>query len=76
MFKGLVEKIGRPIMLQEFVKKQKGGQQLSVLCQLYTQFVDICLLKNHSELHFLKSSPVSSCLFVCQVESVFLASFI
>ena len=36
MFKGLVEKIGRPIMLQELVKKQKGGQQLSVLCQLYS----------------------------------------
>ena len=43
MFKGLVEKIGRPIMLQELVKKQKGGQQLSMLCQLYTQFVDISL---------------------------------
>ena len=24
-------------------KKQKGGQQLSMLCQLYTQFVDISL---------------------------------
>ena len=71
-----VEKIGRPIMFQELVKKQKGGQQLSVLCQLYTQFVDICLLKVIHNYTFWNHHlfPVV-CLFF-QVESVFLASFI
>ena len=69
MFKGLVEKIERPITLQELVQKQKGGQLLSVLCQLYTQFVDICLPNGCEQsfiilLHFLKSSSVFSCLFV------------
>ena len=82
MFKGLVEKIERPITLQELVQCTKAKGRAAIEC-VVSIIHSICwhlppkwLRKIIHNSITLFEIIICFQLFVCQVESVFLASFI